>query len=170
MAAQWLEVGRIGTPFGVKGWVRVESFTDPPERLFTHKSWELRGAQDAPQSKRLLEGREHGDGFIARLDGIEDRDAAALIRGSVISVARSALPALKPREYYQSDLVGLAVRNLAGIELGTVRHFAQTPGGAVMVVLQQDGRELWVPATPQHLSRVELDEGRVLINWPAETA
>lgn len=170
MAAQGLEVGRIGSPFGVKGWVRVDSFTDPPERLFNHKSWALRDAQGASQPRRLLEGREHGDGFIARLEGIEDRDAAALIKGSMIVVARSELPPLKAREYYQADLVGLAVRNLDGIGLGVVRHFAQTLGGAVMVVQQENGRELWVPATPQHISRVELDEGRVLVDWPAESA
>ncbi len=168
VAAHWLEIGRIGSPFGVKGWVRVESFTEPPERLFAHRQWELHGARTPAVSKRLLEGREHGDGFVARLEGIEDRDAAMMLQGSAIAVARSELPPLKAREHYQADLVGLTVRNLEGIELGVLRHFVGTPGGTLMVVQQADGRELWVPATPQHLCRVEMAEGRILVDWPAE--
>ena len=170
MAAQWLEIGRIGSPFGVKGWVRVDSFTDPPERLFSHRTWDLRGAHGPSQPKRLLEGREHGDGFVARLEGVEDRDAATRLQGSVIAVARSELPPLKAKEHYQADLVGLAVWTLEDIELGVLRHFVGTPGGTVMVVSQANGRELWIPATPQHLSRVELEQGRVWVDWPAEIA
>lgn len=170
VAAQWLEIGRIGSPFGVKGWVRVESFTEPPERLFAYRQWEVRSARAPAVSRRVMEGREHGEGFIAKLEGVEDRDAAALLQGSSVSVARSELPPLKKREHYQVDLVGLAVRNLEGIELGVLRHFVTTPGGTVMVIQQPDGREHWVPATPHHLSRVEMKEGRILVDWPAEMA
>ena len=75
------------------------------------------------------------------------------MQGALIEVARSELPPLKAREFYQADLVGLAVANLEGVELGVVRHFVETPGGTVMVVQQANGREHWVPATPQHLTQ-----------------
>lgn len=167
-AAQWLEIGRVGSPFGVKGWMRVESFTEPPERLFSYRSWDMRSAGGTMVSRRLIEGREHGKGFIAQLEGIDDRDAAAMLQGAVVTVARSALPPLKAREFYQADLLGFAVRNLEGQDLGLLRHFVATPAGSVMVVQQADGREHWVPATPQHLNRVELAERRLLVDWPAD--
>jgi 16S rRNA processing protein RimM len=168
MTAAWIEIGRIGSPFGVKGWVRVESFIDPPERLFSYGHWEVRGPRGISQTRRLLEGREHGDGFIARLEGIEDRDAAALLQGATIEVARSTLPPLKEREHYQADLIGLPVRNLEGVELGVVRHFFDTPAGTMMVVRTESGREYWVPATPRHLNKVDRAQGRVLVDWPED--
>ena len=166
MAAQWLEIGRIGSPFGVKGWVRIESFTEPPERVFEYRQWQLCGPRGDSQPGRVLAGREHGEGFIAQLEGIDDRDAAALLQGSSIRVDRSELPPLKAREHYQADLVGLVVKTLEGAELGVLRHFVTTPGGVVMVIQQADGREHWVPATPRHLSRVEMAEGRIVVDWP----
>jgi 16S rRNA processing protein RimM len=166
-ASEWLTIGHIGSPFGVKGWVHVESYTDPPDRLLDYRAWKLlrKGAEAA--AKQLAEGREHGSGFVARLEGIADRNAAALLQGAEIAVARSELPALKPREFYQVDLIGLAVANLEGVELGVVRHFVVTPGGSVMVV-QHSGREHWVPATRQYLRKVDLDKRQIQVDWPAE--
>jgi 16S rRNA processing protein RimM len=164
--ADWLEVGRIGSPFGVKGWVHVESFVDPPDRLLDYRHWSLRGAGERVE-RRLAEGREHGKGLVARLEGIEDRNAAALLQGASISVARSVLPPLRAKEFYEADLVGLEVMNLEGIELGRVRHFVATPAGSVMVV-QKGAREHWVPATRRHLSKVDLAAGQILVDWSAE--
>jgi 16S rRNA processing protein RimM len=166
-AVDWLTVGRIGSPFGVKGWVHVESYTDPPQRLLDYRSWGLRSGSGEPNARQLAEAREHGNGLIARLEGVEDRNAAALLQGVAIEVARSALPPLRAQEFYQADLIGLAVMNLQGIDLGVVRHFIAAPAGPVMVV-QQGGREHWVPATRQHLNRVDLAAGRVVVDWPAE--
>ena len=167
MAPQWLEVGRIGSPYGVRGWMHVESFTDPAARLLDYREWHLRSRTGEPIARRLAEGREHGGGLVARLDDVEDRDAAALLQGMSIEVARSALPQLKAREFYQADLIGLAVANLEGIELGALRHFVETLAGPVMVV-QQAAREHWVPATKPYLNKVDLASGRILVDWPAE--
>jgi 16S rRNA processing protein RimM len=116
----------------------------------------------------LVEGRLHGNSLVARLEGIEDRDKAALLQGSMISVARSLLPKLRKREFYQADLIGLSVTNLEGIALGEVSHFVETPGGDVMVVRGKAGQEHWVPATKEHLSKVDLEAGTVVVDWPAE--
>jgi 16S rRNA processing protein RimM len=168
----WVEVGRIGGPFGVRGWVRVESYTDPAERLLDYEVWTLRSGKAAPAAHRLIEGRAQGKGLVARLENIEDRDSAQALRGATIHVARSALPPLKEREYYQVDLIGLAVRNVEGIAFGVLRQFVDTPGGPVMVVRQESGpeagRERWIPAVPAHLSRVDLSAGVVTVDWPAE--
>jgi len=161
-----LELGRIGAPYGIKGWVHVQSFTNPPERLLKYRSWSL-SARGEASAHTVVEGRLQGNGVVARLEGIEDRDKAALLQGSIISVARSALPKLRKREFYQADLIGLSVANLEGAALGEVSHFVETPGGDVMVVRGEAGREHWVPATKEHLSKVDLAAGTVVVDWPA---
>jgi len=103
---------------------------------------------------------------VARLEGIEDRDRAALLQGAMISVPRSALPKLRKREFYQADLIGLSVANLEGAPLGAVTHFVETPGGDVMVVRGEAGQEHWVPATKAYLSKVDLAAGQVVVDWP----
>ena len=147
--------------------MHVESFTDPPEQLLKYRNWTLRRSSGEPVVRRLAEGREHASGMVARLDGIEDRDAAALLQGAVIGVERSEMPPLKAREYYQADLLGLEVVNLERVALGVVRQFAPTPGGMMMIV-QRAGRDIWIPAAPQYLSKVDLEAGRIVVDWPAE--
>jgi 16S rRNA processing protein RimM len=171
----WLELGRIGGPYGIKGWVHVQSFTSPPEKLLKYRTWTLtRGRADsaAPDlstvpAHKVLECRMQGTGVVARLEGIEDRDKAALLQGSAISVARSEMPKLRRREFYQADLIGLSVANLEGAELGAVTHFVETAGGDVMVVKAPSGQEHWVPATKTYLAKVDLDAGKVVVDWPA---
>jgi 16S rRNA processing protein RimM len=87
--------------------------------------------------------------------------------GAVISVARSLLPQLGEREFYEADLIGLRVRNREGVELGVLQHFVATPGGSLMVI-QGEGRETWVPAVPQHLTKVDVKAGLIEVDWPAE--
>jgi 16S rRNA processing protein RimM len=167
---EWLELGRVGAPYGIKGWVHVQSFTNPPEKLLKYRSWTLAGpaAGSALAAEvKVLEGRTQGNGLVARLEGIEDRDRAALLQGSIINVARSVLPKLRRREFYQADLIGLAVANLEGVALGAVSHFVETPGGDVMVVRGAAGEEHWVPATRAHLAKVDLEAGQVVVDWPA---
>ena len=157
-----LELGRIGAPYGIKGWVHVQSFTNPPEKLLKYRSWSLNAV-----AYEVMEGRLHGSNVVARLEGIEDRDKAALLQGSMVSVPRSVLPKLRKREFYQADLVGLGVTNLEGVALGKISHFVETPGGDVMVVRSEAGQEHWVPATKEHLSKVDLAAGTVVVDWPA---
>jgi 16S rRNA processing protein RimM len=163
---EWLELGRIGSPYGIKGWVHVQSFTDPPERLLKYRDWIVGLMHADPAPMRVVEGRAHGSGVVARLEGMEGRDQAARLQGALIRVPRSALPKLRKREFYQADLVGLAVTNLEGTALGAVDHFVETPGGSVMVVRNAAGLEHWVPATREHLAKVDLSAGHVVVAWP----
>lgn len=164
----WVELGRIGAPFGVKGWTHVDSYTDPPEGLLAYPQWVLRLASGERLTRRLADGRTQGDRLVARLEAVEDRDAAAALTGAVIEVQRAELPQPGKRQYYRADLVGMSVCNLEGAQLGKVVQFVDAPTGPVMVVRDADGVEQWVLATPRHLHKVELDEGRILVDWPIE--
>ena len=157
-----VEVGRLGAAHGVRGWLRVTSFTDPPQRLFEWKRWRLESGGEVT----LLEARAQGDGWIARLEGIEERNAASRLTGQVLLVDREELPATTGREHYRADLVGFEVKNVEGALLGVVDHFIDTPANAVMVI--KGAREHLVPVSAQHLRSVDVEARRVIVDWPED--
>ena len=115
---------------------------------------------------RLVEGRPHGKGFVVRLEGIDDRDAAIGLGKPEVWVERDELPALPAGEHYREDLVGFEVVNLAGAPLGWVEGFLDLPANAVMVVAGE--RERWVPVGPGQLLRVDANRRRITVDWDAD--
>jgi 16S rRNA processing protein RimM len=165
---EWVELGRLGAPYGIKGWLHVESYTEPPERLLEYRLWTLRLASGERVQRQLLEGRAHGAALVVRLDGATQRETAAQLTGAWVEVERAALPQPAQGEFYRADLVGFAVANLQGADLGTVSHFVDAPRGVVMVTKGPGGAEHWVLAEPTHLKKVDLAARTIVVDWPVE--
>jgi len=163
---RYVKLGRVLGAAGVRGWLKVQSYTDPPDNLLQHRSWMLVDMQGARVPCTVAESAFDGRWLRARFEGVEDRDAAELLGGRDIEIERSALPPTAAREYYRDDLIGFRVVNRAGRELGRVSHFIEAPAAPVMVVAGV--RELWIPALPSHLRRVGLEQGEVEVDWPEE--
>ena len=159
-----IQLGFVGAPFGVRGWVKLRSHTEPKERLLQHRTLQI-GREGAWQTYRLVESGRSGGALTAKLAGVEDRDQAAALRGAQICVARAELAQRDDKEFYRADLIGCEVVNLAGARLGVVQHFVETPAQALMVV--RGGQEYWVPAVAKYLRRVDLQARRVLVDWEA---
>jgi 16S rRNA processing protein RimM len=158
-------MGRIGRPFGVKGWLHVQSFTSPAQALGGYRDWRLTGSGE-PRAVAVVEAKPHGDGIVVLLGGVLNREQAALLTGSMVQVARAALPPTAPKEFYRVDLLGFRVRNLQGRELGVVDHFVDAPANDVMVVRGE--REHWIPASALHLRRIDAAERLIEVDWPEE--
>ncbi|MBL8200693.1 MAG: 16S rRNA processing protein RimM [Chromatiales bacterium] len=136
-------IGRISGVFGVRGWVKVYSYTSPRENVVGYSPWFLR--QDGKESTRqVLAGQAHGNGVVVSLEGVNDRDAAAALVGAEIEVDRATLgPVLRgeaaeaglPGEFFWVDLQGMEVRTQAGESLGFVDHLFETGANDVMVVI-----------------------------------
>lgn len=158
-------VGRIGRPHGVHGWVRITSYTDPPDNLLGYRPWLL----EDHERWRFVEPeavQKHRNGFVVRLPGVNDRTAAARLAGRHVAVARAALPQLQDGEFYWRDLEGLNVRR-CGVELGTVDHLLET--GATPVLVVRDGdREILIPFVGEHVADVNLAAGRIDVTWQEE--
>ncbi len=159
-------LGRVGAPHGIRGWLRVQSFADPPEGLFEHQPWRLRFADGHVEHLRVVDGSGEGASWRVALEGIEDRTAAGRLTGCLIEVDRSELPEPGEREYYRDDLIGFEVVNREGVRLGSVRGFVDAPANPVMVVVGE--RERWLPAMPPHLVRVRPADREIDVDWPAE--
>ena len=158
-----IALGRITGSFGVRGWVKVLSYTEPPEQILEFPIWRLDLPEGGYRNLTHLEGRRHGKGLVARLEGIEDRDQAIALARQELWIERRELPALKGGEHYQADLVGLEVVNLEGHVLGRVDHFLETGANAVMVVI--GAKEHWLPMVPRHVRRVDLGQRRITVDW-----
>ena len=160
-------LGRVSAAHGIRGWLRVASYTDPPEALLEYPRWLLTRSDG---SETLYEPRDAefdgGPHMRVALAGVEDRNAAELLRGCDIAVLRSELPATKSREYYQQDLLGFEVVNLEGVNLGVLSHFVDGAAQSLMAI--RGARELWIPAVPLHLKRVDLAARRVVVDWPSD--
>ena len=156
-------LGRIVGLFGVRGWVKVHSYTEPREGLLDYRNWLLSRDGDW-QSVALAEGRRHGKSVIARLAGVEDRDAAAEWLGSDIAVDRDALPEAEEGHYYWADLEGLTVVHKDGTELGKVAYLMATGANDVLVV---DGAaERLIPFVPGTvILDVDLATGVIRVDW-----
>jgi 16S rRNA processing protein RimM len=165
-AARIVVLGRIVAAHGVRGWLKVQSYTEPPEGLLDYSHWLLREPGGTPRPVRVAASEFDGHWMRVSLEGIADRDAAERLRGAEIEVERAQLPPPGEREHYREDLIGFAVRNLEGVAMGAVTHFVDAPGGAVMVVKGE--REHWVLATPAHLKQVRMAEREIEVDWPAD--
>ena len=156
-------LGRVGGPYGVRGWVRVVSGTEPPEQILGYSPWLLeRNGEWRPIE--VISGRVHGKGLVAQLAGCSDRDQAAALAGAEIAVLRTALAELAADEFYWADLVGLAVVTTEGMDLGTVDHLIETGANDVLVV--RGDRERLIPFTPGHaVVEVDMEQRLLTVAW-----
>src|SRR5258708_5359347 len=109
-----IQLGFVGAPFGVRGWIKLRSHTDPPERLLEHRSLVL-GQGGVWQNYRIEASGRSGGALTVKLAGVEDRDQAQALRGAQGCGPRSELPARDDRDFYRADLVGCAAVNLGGV-------------------------------------------------------
>jgi 16S rRNA processing protein RimM len=159
-------VGVVLGAFGVRGWVKVRSFTDPEKNILNYSLWHLEMAGDS-RPIRPLQGHGAGQGWAVQLEGIEDRDAAVALRGNQIFVERSLLSPLPAGQYYWADLVGLAVHNEQDVELGVIEDMMETGANDVMIVRGE--REHLVPfVMGQYVKAVDLEQGFVRVDWDPE--
>jgi 16S rRNA processing protein RimM len=157
-------VARLGAPYGVRGWLKVHSFTSEPENVLDYQPWWLRIGGEWKQF-RVAEGRIHGKGVVARLEGFDDRDAVRVLVGADVAVERSQLGEPGAGSYFWTDLIGAEVVNREGEVLGRVDHLIDNGVQDVLVIRGAD-RERLIPFVQDHfILEVDVDAGRILVDW-----
>lgn len=161
---QLVVVGTIVGLYGVRGWVRVMSYTQPRENLLNYRNWQL-GRHSAWRPTVLEAGQQHGKGLVIKLQECADRDQARSLIGTDIAVPRSELPPLADDEYYWADLVGLRVETAEGLLLGQVDHLLETGANDVLVVQGEDRERLIPFVMGQVIKQIDLNAGLIEVDW-----
>ena len=178
-----IEVGRILDAWGVKGWLKILPHSTLPEALFSAKSWFLQtpdvkfrpgfNAFSGTVAVKIDEAKTHSDSVVAKIAGLDDRDAAEALRGCRIFLPRSSFPAATKDEYYWVDLIGLRVVNREGMVLGCVRDLMATGPHSVLCVeyitLREDGSsacyERMIPFVAVYVDAVDLSDKCITVDW-----
>lgn len=174
-----LDLARITGAFGVKGWIKLAPFSADADALQDTTEWYVApgtGKQMGPRlfsqllQVKVVQLKPQGDGMVAQLEGVDDRDWAQALRGATIALPRSAFPALPEGEFYWVDLEGLAVRNREGVELGHVSELLSNGPQSVLVVQLQGAegeapQERLIPFVDAYVDEVSLEQRLIIVDW-----
>ena len=174
LPADAIEVGRIADAWGIKGWFKVLSHSADPEALFSSKRWYLQPAEKGPKTfsgtllLKIREAKDHSGTVVATAQEVDDRNAAEALRGARVFVPRSSFPTASADEYYWVDLIGLAVVNREGVELGAVKELLSTGPQTVLVLeYQAEGKSLerMIPFVTAYVDTVDVPGKRITVDW-----
>ncbi|WP_395377083.1 ribosome maturation factor RimM [Marinicella sp. W31] len=159
MSAGLITVGKISGHFGVKGWVKVISYTEPRNNIFSYSEWLIEN-----ENHVLTQGKPHGKQLIAKLDGFDVREHSEVLIGKNICIEKSQLPDLGAEDFYWCDLVGLEVINQHTQSLGTVTTVFATGANDVLVVKGEE--EILIPYIPDmYITEVDIEAGHIVVDW-----
>jgi 16S rRNA processing protein RimM len=158
-------IARIGAPHGVRGQVRLWTFTEDPLAV---KDFGPLASKDGARQFEVTHIREAKGHLIATLKGVVTREQAELLNGIELYVARERLPATAADEYYHADLIGLAAVNASGEPLGRIIAVHNFGAGDIIEIAPQQGTTLLLPFTNAVVPSIDLGAGRVIIELPAE--
>lgn len=166
-ASDTLIVGKIGAPYGVKGWVKINSYTEEFAGIFNYSPWLLGNGKEY----QVDQWRVHNKGLVAKLTGVESRDDAESIKNLEILIKTAQLPQLAGDEFYWRDLVGMQVVTEQGYSLGVVKELFETGANDVMLVKANPNdafgqKERMVPyLVDQVIKQVDVSGNTITVDW-----
>lgn len=159
-------VGKISNPHGIKGWVKVISFTDPIENILSYKQWII-SDKETEKTYYLEDSRVQGNKIVIKLENVNDRNDADLLKNLQIQVNRSDLPDLDQNSYYWEDLVDFNVIDIKGNHVGKVDSLFRTGSNDVLVIIDETKERLLVPFIMEEVIKyVDLAKELISIDWP----
>jgi len=160
-------MGRIAAAHGVRGWVKIQPYTEHLDGLLDYRSWWI-GREGGPWREVNVKQCElHNKTLAAELPDCPDRKTAENLKGLLIAVPRGSLPRQRGDEYYWSDLIGLAVVNEENVQLGTVSNILETGANQVLNVKGDNGAIL-IPFVASAIKQVDLKNKTIHVDWSAD--
>ncbi|MEA2984718.1 MAG: rRNA processing protein RimM [Alphaproteobacteria bacterium] len=159
-------VAQIGAPHGVRGEVRLWTFTADPMAVARYGALE---SEDGKRSFEIEKARQAKDHLVARLRGIGDRETAERLTNTKLFVARERLPEIESDEFYHTDLIGLRVEDEGGNEIGAVIAMHNFGAGDILEIQPLGGGAMMLPFTETVVPEVDLKGGRLVVVLPEET-
>ena len=160
-------MGRLAGPYGVRGFARVQVYTEAIDSLLDFGEW-LVGRQGRWEARKVAEAAVYGDGLVARFEGVDTPEAARTLRGAEVAILRGDLPPPEEDEVYWVDLVGCEVVNREGVNLGRLSNLMETGANDVMVVVAGSGEqrvERLIPYVAQVIDSVDVPGRSIRVDW-----
>ena len=165
--AAHIKIGKVGSPYGIRGWLKIHSYTEFGASILDYMPWYVEQGEDQWRELIVEEGRMHSGQVIAKIAGYDTPEEARLLTGKTITILRSQLPKLNKNEYYWSDLEGLTVINKNGVVLGKVIYLIETGSNDVLVV--KGDKEHAIPYLPGTVVLdVNLEKQEIHVDWELE--
>lgn len=159
-------IARFGKTFGVKGWVRVQSFMDFEHKITDYQPWHIHKQNaDIWAAIDVIDSQFQADKLVVQVKGINTLEQAkALLTGKEIAVARGQLPALEKGDFYRLDIEGLEIITTQGESLGHVDYLMESGANDVLVVKGE--RERLIPYIKERvIKKVDLDNQNIIVDW-----
>jgi 16S rRNA processing protein RimM len=163
-------LGKIGAPYGIKGWLKLTPYTDDPDGIFDYKTL-LISIDGQWQPKTVADWRRHNNGIVLKFAQVEDREEAQQFTHAEIAVLAEDLPDLAEDEYYWRELIGLNVTNESGYQMGQVSDLLETGSNDVLVVKAKPNdafgkSERLIPfLTGQVVKEIDRQGKNILVDW-----
>jgi len=163
-------LGKVGAVYGIKGWLKIHSFTGELDAILDYFPWSLK-LGNKTQTVEITDWRKHNKGLIVKVGGVDDRDEAQALVGSEILTSENALPGLPQGEFYWRDLIGMSVVTTKGYDLGVVSDMMETGANDVLVVKANlnDGfskKERLIPyLLEQVIESVSIANKQICVDW-----
>lgn len=164
--SKYVVVGKITGPFGIKGQVKIHSFTSDPSALFNYPNCWFRKPSGQWETMQWAGARPHGEGWVANIKGVTDCNTAESLKGAELAILRESLPPLPSDEYYWTDLEGMSVYTPDGARLGAVAFLYEAGAADVMVVKEAGTPERHIPfVIGDVVKAVSVPEARIVVDW-----
>lgn len=160
---EWLIVGKFGRVQGLKGFIKVVSFTEPKESIINYSPWYIKN-KDCTQPIKLTKIEKNNKFYLVKVDGYEDRDSISSLTNCEILIKVEQLAKLPANEYYWHELVGMEVKNHKNVILGTVKDLIATGSNDVLVV-KGNKRHLIPYIQEECVVSIDAKERRITVNW-----
>jgi len=163
----FIEMGKISGHFGVKGWLKVYSYSEPMEQILNYKKWFLQKNKQW-QVYNIEQGRRQGKTVVVKLAGFDSNEQAAVLIGQKIAIQHQQLPKKSKQDYYWVELIGLDVYNQDNIYFGQVKRLFETGSNDVMEVETAEESRLIPYIEDQVIQQIDLKKNRIEVDWDAD--
>jgi len=156
-------LGKVIGHFGVRGWVKIFSYTKPKQAILEYKEISLKDEQQW-KSIEIEEGKVHGKNILIKIKDIENHEGAEQFLGKYLGVSRENFPQLPDGHYYWADLVGMEVKDLTGNKIGNISYMLETGANDVMVI--ENENEILIPFLIDRVVKsVDLKLNKIVVDW-----
>ncbi len=166
LTPEWVILGKFGRPQGIKGFIRVNSFAEPPENILNYPEWFINPEGKTWQPIKRLNERVTGQHVLAQIEGYPSRESLFALTNAEIAIPKACLPALNEGEFYWEELAGMRVTHTSGVAMGIVKEILATGANDVLVVVDEQNKRRLIPyLLDDVIQQINKESREITVDW-----